>query len=552
MKKKKKFYHYLSFRFLFGITCLLMVVLAGVFFYFYQQEKDFIISQVDKQAHILCRQVLLTRSWLADMGGVYVEKKSGLKVNPYLAHSSIQDRNSSKEYLLRNPAMVTRELSEYADKMGLYSFRLTSTLLINPANAPDGTERLALDLFRRRKVKEYVVRQKLRGRQVFRLIAPLYIESACLSCHQYQGYELGTLRGCISIIIPNREVERKIISLKYSFITAAACIILFTVLALFYMNHLLAIRPLRFLGRLIKRFETDINYPVPISSRQDEIGELERSFAQMAVTVRESQLKMEGKIARATAELRKTNKELREVNLLLEQQDERKTHFLANVSHELRTPLTAIRGGVDYLLKTVTDREQVVFLQILDKNIASLVLMVNNLIDLARIELDKVDLDMEEVNVKELLDEVVLLFQGMAREKEVIIDKDGVQEKIISLDYRRMNQVFINLLHNAVKFSPVGGIVTLEMKVGADEVAISVLNQGEQIPASELKSIFFRYKTRQETGMRGVGLGLAIARGLVQAHGGRLEVSSVAAEIRFTVILPLKVCGWGEDFESPE
>ncbi|MCD6150373.1 MAG: DUF3365 domain-containing protein [Deltaproteobacteria bacterium] len=539
MKKKKKFYQYLSFRFLFGITCLLTVVLAGVFFYFYQQEKDFIISQVDKQAHILCQQVLLTRSWLADMGGVYVEKKGGLKVNPYLARGSIQDRNSSREYLLRNPAMVTRELSEYADQMGLYSFRLTSTMLINPANAPDGTERLALDLFRQRKVKEYIVRQKLGGRQVFRLIAPLYIESACLSCHQYQGYELGTLRGCISIIIPNCEVERKIISLKYSFITAAACIILFTVLVLFYMNHLLAIRPLRFLGRRIQRFETDVNYPVPISSRQDEIGDLERSFAQMAVTVRESQLKMEGKIARATAELRKTNKELREVNLLLEQQDERKTHFLANVSHELRTPLTAIRGGVDYLLKTVTDREQVVFLQILDKNIASLVVMVNNLIDLARIELDKVDLDMEEVNVKELLDEVVQLFQGMAREKEVTIDKDGVQEKIISLDYRRMNQVFINLLHNAVKFSPVGGIITLEMKVGADEISISMLNQGEQIPAHELKSIFFRYETRQETGMRGVGLGLAIARGLVQAHGGRLEVSSVAAEIRFTVILPL-------------
>ncbi|MCK4378948.1 MAG: HAMP domain-containing histidine kinase, partial [Deltaproteobacteria bacterium] len=144
-----------------------------------------------------------------------------------------------------------------------------------------------------------------------------------------------------------------------------------------------------------------------------------------------------------------------------------------------------------------------------------------------------------EVNIKEFLDEVVLLFQGMAREKEVTICKVEMQEKIISLDYRRMNQVFINLFLNAVKFSPVGGIVTLEMKVGADEVSISVLNQGEQIPVHELKSIFFRYETRQETGMRGAGLGLAIARGLVQAHGGRLEVSSVAGEIRFTVILPL-------------
>ncbi|MBW1646031.1 MAG: DUF3365 domain-containing protein, partial [Deltaproteobacteria bacterium] len=443
MRKKKKFYHRLSFRYLCCLSGLLTVILAAVFFYFYQQQKNFIIGQVEKQARILCQQILLTRSWLADMGGVYVEKKPGRQPNPYLKKAIIRDPASNKEYLLRNPAMVTRELSEYADRMGLYSFRLTSTMLINPANAPDGTERLALDLFRRRRAREYIVRQRLDGRQVFRLIAPLYIESACLSCHQYQGYKPGTLRGCISIIIPDREVEQQLVSLKYSFSLAAAGIILLIIGALFTLNQYLTVRPLRFLGRQIRRFENDRNYPVSASLRPDEIGDLERSFASLAATVRETQTELEEKISRATADLRAANHELQEANRQLKLQDERRTDFLATVSHELRTPLTTIRGGVDYLLQTVTDGDQALYLRILDKNIAHLVTMVNNLIDLARIELHKLELDLEEANLKELLAEVVLLFQPLAREKEITIRQEGVEEVILPLDYQRINQVFI-------------------------------------------------------------------------------------------------------------
>ncbi|MBN2332207.1 MAG: DUF3365 domain-containing protein [Deltaproteobacteria bacterium] len=531
----------MSFKYFCGIASLLTVVMAGIFVYFYQLEKNFIVSQVDKQARILCQQVLLTRSWLADMGGVYVEKKAGLEANPYLEEGGIADSKTHKEYLLRNPAMVTRELSEYASRMGLYSFRLTSTQLINPDNAPDGTERLALDLFRQRKAREYIVRQELDGQQVFRLIAPLYIESACLSCHQYRGYELGTLRGCVSIIIPDHEVEARLVALKYSFFAAAGVIVMVAVLALFSINHLLAVRPLKMLRRRIRRFEVDVDYQVPVSARQDEIGDLERSFSQLTETVRESRAAMEGKIVRATTALRQANLELEKANRRLRIQDERKTDFLATVSHELRTPLTTIRGGVDYLLKTVTEREHVAFLQLLDKNISNLILMVNNLIDLARIELKKVDLDIEQVNIKELLAEVVLLFEATARDKGVTLSSDELQEVIVPLDYRRINQVFLNLLHNAVKFSPVGGTVSLVMTtVAGEQVEVAVVNQGEAIPAAELPTLFARYKSQPRCGSkRSAGLGLAIAKGLVEAHGGRLEARSGDGETRFTVVLPL-------------
>lgn len=540
MQQLKKFFNSLSFKYFYGVAGLLAIGYVGIFFHFYQTEKAFIISQVDKQARILCQQVLVTRRWLADMGGVYVEKRAGLEVNPYLKDGVVRAGDTRKEYLLRNPAMVTRELSEYAAQGGLYRFRLTSAQFINPDNAPDGTERLALDLFRRKTIKEYVVRQELDGQRVFRLIVPLYIESSCLSCHQYQGYKVGDLRGCISVIISDGEVERKLTSLKHSFFAAGVLLLLITITALFYLNHLLTIKPLKRLRHGMQRFETDVDYQVCASKRQDEIGDLERGFARLADSVRTSRAQMEEKIVQATAELRTTNAALQKANRLLKREDERKTDFLATVSHELRTPLTTIRGGVEYLLKTVDDREQAVFLRLLDKNIGSLVLMVNNLIDLARIELNKVDLHIEEVNLRELLAEVALFFHVMARDKNIAISTDGVQEKIVPFDYRRMNQVFLNLFHNAIKFSPVGGAVSLIMTSTDDEVAVTVVNQGKMIPEDELKTIFTRYQSLARGGSRrSAGLGLAIARGLVEAHGGRLEVSSVADEIRFTVILPL-------------
>ncbi|GEM_PF-256531 len=535
------FYQNLSFKYFIAITGVLCLMVGGIFVHFYRLQEKAILGVLKNQARILCRQVLLTRSWLADMGGVYVKKRPGLEANPYLGSEAKVIGSDGSLYLLRNPAMVTRELSEYARRERLYRFRLTSDRYINPANAPDGIERYALGLFKEKKLKKYFVQQEMDGQWVLRLIVPLYIKKSCLKCHQYQGYRLGELRGCISVLIPAADARRKIVAQRNALIWAACLILVVTVTTLYYLNRSLIIRPLNRLRENIRQFEEDVDNPVVPSTRKDEIGALENGFYQMTRTIQDSHQEMRREILRATEEQRRLNSELKQANLRLQQRDAIKTNFLATVSHELRTPLTTIKGGVDYLVKIVEGKEQKRFLEILERNIRQLIQMVNNLIALARIELDRIELEPEEVNLKELLDEVICLFDGFAREHGVHIRKEGFNDIILPLDYRRMNQVFLNLLHNAVKFSPKGGEVTVRMDVDDGHARVAVTDRGRGIAPGKISSIFVRYR-RQDRGKQegeGSGLGLAIAQGLVHAHGGKIEVDSVPnVRTTFTVVLP--------------
>ena len=529
-------------KYLLGVVGLIMLVVSISFTQLFQIEKSFILGQLEGQARLLGQQILLTRSWLADQGGVYVEKQAGRKANPYLKKGTLKTVDGTT-LVLRNPAMVTRELSEYAAKSSLFRFRLTSTHLINRENAPDGTERRALEIFAAGQKKEYALLQTLDGESVFRFIKALYIEPACLKCHNYQGYKVGQLRGCLSVIIPSAAAEDRIAALHKSLLFDAGLIILLTVVVLVLLNHVLTVRPLKRLNRKVKLFEKDVTAIVQPISRNDEIGVLASSFGQMTITLRNQQKGLEDKVAKATADLLKVNRELVVANRSLRQQDALKTDFLATVSHELRTPLTTIRGGVDYLLQAVTDSEQRTYLALLERNIQGLVEMVNNLIDLARIDLDQVELELEELNLTDLLREICIIFTAAGEERRVVVRGcEDLPEVSIVGDYRRLNQVFMNLVHNAVKYSPLDSAVEITMQSRSNAVEIGVVDNGPGIEAGDLETIFTRYRQGQKPGRRaGSGLGLAIARGLVEAHGGSLRARSrPGIETIFTVILPLQ------------
>jgi len=260
-------------KYLLAVVGLILLVVSISFTQLFQIEKSFILGQLEGQARLLAQQILLTRSWLADQGGIYIEKKADRKANPYLKRGTIETVDGSI-LVLRNPAMVTRELSEYAAKSSLYRFRLTSTHLINRDNAPDGTERRALEIFAAGQDKEYGLLQTLDGESVFRFIKALYIEPACLKCHHYQGYKVGQLRGCLSVIIPSAAAEDRIAALHKSLLFDACLIILLTVVVLVLLNHVLTVRPLKRLNRKVKLFEKDVEAVVRPVFRNDEIGVL--------------------------------------------------------------------------------------------------------------------------------------------------------------------------------------------------------------------------------------------------------------------------------------
>lgn len=152
--------------------------------------------------------IVLMRHWNASYGGVYVEKKPGMVSNPYLENPDITD-TTGKVYTKKNPALMTRELSELLQKDLGYAFHITSLKPLNPSNHPDPQERLALQAFEKG-VQESSWTQTLGSKTYFRYMGPLKTEVSCMACHAKQGYTVGDIRGGISVSFDIQELQGKL------------------------------------------------------------------------------------------------------------------------------------------------------------------------------------------------------------------------------------------------------------------------------------------------------------------------------------------------------
>ena len=181
---------------------LLAVVFSMAAALLFYRDYTHDLSQLDdtllNRARAHFRDILLTRKWNADYGGVYVEKRPGVATNHYQPDSDIKATNG-KTYVLRNPALMSREISLLIEKEGLYRSKTTGLKLINPDNAPDAWEEKALNLFSKRERKEVFEKITVDDKTLFRYMAPLVMEQACMNCHQHLGFKVGDIRGGISI-----------------------------------------------------------------------------------------------------------------------------------------------------------------------------------------------------------------------------------------------------------------------------------------------------------------------------------------------------------------
>lgn len=194
--KKKKEEKLLNTFFL-NVSLIIIIFIIGIFMGLIIRNKTLIEKEILTRARTHFYTIVLTRKWNAQYNGIYVEKKNGIKSNPYLKNPDIFT-NDGKIYTKKNPALMTREISEIAQKEDLFSFHITSLKPINPANQADTFETTALHSFENNK-KEYYKKLKLDNKIIFRYMAPLYTEKSCLSCHADQNYKIGDIRGGISL-----------------------------------------------------------------------------------------------------------------------------------------------------------------------------------------------------------------------------------------------------------------------------------------------------------------------------------------------------------------
>jgi NtrC-family two-component system sensor histidine kinase KinB len=224
--------------------------------------------------------------------------------------------------------------------------------------------------------------------------------------------------------------------------------------------------------------------------------------------------------------------------------EEMRDEFFSTISHDLRTPLSSIRGFVRLLLDNQVPDEgtQREFLGLIGQQTERLEQMVNNLLDISRLEAGKLTLRREPLQLATILREATSKLQGMARDKHVRLESDMPADlPTVAGDGGWLEQVATNLIGNAVKFTPAGGQITVSARRSAGEVVAEVRDTGIGVPADLLERIFDKYyRVPGASGeqVEGTGLGLHIAKRIVEAHGGRIWAESMLGQgsvFRFTL-----------------
>ncbi|WP_337289015.1 GAF domain-containing sensor histidine kinase [Candidatus Methylomirabilis sp.] len=255
---------------------------------------------------------------------------------------------------------------------------------------------------------------------------------------------------------------------------------------------------------------------------------------------------LEDKIAKRTHELSTINAALEASHRRLQELDRVKSDFLLNVSHELRTPLTAIKGSVDNMLDGITgplSEAQQRYLTRIQANADRLVRMINDLLDLARIEEGRVQVIPTYFSLSGLTSELLDTLRPVASEQGLALQlADGADPLIVYADRDKVGQVLMNLLGNAIKFTPSGGIVNVELAEEEPFAIVRVSDTGDGIPPEELPHIFdkfYQVQLGRQAKAKGTGLGLSIVKSLVELQGGSIRArSQVDHGSTFTFTLP--------------
>lgn len=252
-----------------------------------------------------------------------------------------------------------------------------------------------------------------------------------------------------------------------------------------------------------------------------------------------SHQELERRVKERTKELARLNEELRKLNKM-------KSDFVSAVSHELRTPLTSIKGYASILMAgklgevSPAQKER---LEKIDKHSNSLTHLINNLLDIARIESGRVQMEIKQISIKELLDSIIDVITPQIKEKNIslkIISKTKIDK--IKADHSQLERVFLNLMSNAIKFTPEKGEIVIHIREVEDFIEFSVEDTGIGIPRQDLQKVFeefFRADNAQDQKVKGTGLGLSLVKKIVEAHKGKIWVDSdLGKGTRFSFTIP--------------
>lgn len=316
----------------------------------------------------------------------------------------------------------------------------------------------------------------------------------------------GDVLGVVRFAMPLSEVQLEMQAIYRAVLLGAVVALVIALTVAFFLSKSMT-SPIREMKEIAQRLaEGDFSRKVRIKSK-DELGELARSLNTMAG---ELQAKMEN----------------------LERMDRVRTDFVANISHELKTPLTLIKGYIETLEdRAITDTERAGrFILIIKDHTNRLSNIIDDLLSLSELELSRDSIEKSEFDLKNLMDDITLGFGHAlaAKQQNLTIEPQGQNFKI-KADRDKIEQVFVNLIDNAIKYTEDGGRIRVCLVQQNGEVVVTVEDNGIGIPREDLDRVFERFYRVDKARSRqlgGTGLGLGIAKHIVLAHKGEIRIES--------------------------
>ncbi len=540
-------------RFIFGGGILILVTLS---FYFYgQKTESLVLGQNTQAARMLVNPVVVNlhaRYWVgSDFVPVMDALSSELAPEPQRSLSSYFPK-------VFNPYSAKSETPSDA-----FETRVLRKFVEAAANRDRSADAGAQDGVMRFPNGQSLYEERiLQSKREYQYMQAVLFQPGCLvDCHQgsttfnhmmreengkFVPVRAGDLAGVVSITLPMDQTQKAINRNRAILITAALVTAILAMVASYVIVRYIVVKPLKHLQDVSNAIAAGVLHIRSQIQTGDEFEELSHAFNRMLhnlVAMQQALREVNGDLDRKVDELAQANLSLHELNRV-------KSDFLATVSHELRTPLNSIIGFSEILSEApeLQDKHRK-FVTNIQTSGRMLLGMINDILDMAKIESGRMTIRTEEFSIYDLIDVVRNQLRPMAEKKRIDFQAElAPNMPLLHQDQMKLRQVIFNLLSNAIKFTYDRGIVTLHVSCEGQNLVIRVVDNGVGIAAEDQEMIFEKFRQGRRASKEsvltreheGTGLGLSIVREFCRLMGGEVSLESRLGEgSTFTVTLPL-------------